>query len=263
MARRGYKGSSVATSLSAGITSGDTTIALVDGSSLPSGSAPFVVTIDLGLAGEEKVLAGGRTGNNLTSCTRGYDGTSAADHSSGATVRHTISAVDLDEANAHVNASTGVHGIAGAVVGTTDAQTLTNKIITQAQTHYSPDTDVSASSIHHTLGTGANQAAAGNHTHSSGVMSNLGGAAQFQAGTDSATITAALTGTDSVTFGTAFTNTPKVFVEINSPAPTGGLNFVHAVTSVSTTGFTVTFTRSDGGVIATTAITYSWFAVGS
>jgi hypothetical protein len=37
---------------------------------------------------------------------------------------------------------------------------------TQAQSHTSPDTDVAPGSLHHTLGTGANQAAAGNHTHS-------------------------------------------------------------------------------------------------
>lgn len=36
---------------------------------------------------------------------------------------------------------------------------------TQAQSHGSPDTDVATTSLHHTLGTGANQAAAGNHNH--------------------------------------------------------------------------------------------------
>lgn len=37
--------------------------------------------------------------------------------------------------------------------------------LTQANTHQSPDTDVAANSLHHTLGTGATQAAAGNHAH--------------------------------------------------------------------------------------------------
>lgn len=37
--------------------------------------------------------------------------------------------------------------------------------LAQANTHESPDTDVGLTSLHHTLGTGANQAAAGNHTH--------------------------------------------------------------------------------------------------
>lgn len=38
-------------------------------------------------------------------------------------------------------------------------------VLPQAKTHESVDTDVSIASIHHTLGTGANQAAAGNHAH--------------------------------------------------------------------------------------------------
>ncbi len=37
--------------------------------------------------------------------------------------------------------------------------------LVQANTHESADTDASDSSIHHTIGTGAHQAAAGNHTH--------------------------------------------------------------------------------------------------
>lgn len=36
---------------------------------------------------------------------------------------------------------------------------------TQAQSHGTSDTDSSTTALHHTLGTGANQAAAGNHTH--------------------------------------------------------------------------------------------------
>lgn len=38
--------------------------------------------------------------------------------------------------------------------------------LTQANTHQSPDTDAGTTSLHHTLGTGANQSAAGNHNHS-------------------------------------------------------------------------------------------------
>lgn len=37
--------------------------------------------------------------------------------------------------------------------------------LVQANTHQSPDTDSSATALHHTIGTGANQGAAGNHTH--------------------------------------------------------------------------------------------------
>ena len=37
--------------------------------------------------------------------------------------------------------------------------------LTQANTHQSPDTDTATSSLHHTIGTGATQSAAGNHHH--------------------------------------------------------------------------------------------------
>jgi hypothetical protein len=65
------------------------------------------VTLDYGASsGEEKVLCSARSGDSFTIVTRGYDGTAATGHSAGAAVRHTISAVDLDEANAHVNDTT-------------------------------------------------------------------------------------------------------------------------------------------------------------
>lgn len=40
----------------------------------------------------------------------------------------------------------------------------TNKLL-QVNTHQSPDTDTASTAIHHTIGSGATQAAAGNHTH--------------------------------------------------------------------------------------------------
>lgn len=38
----------------------------------------------------------------------------------------------------------------------------------QSESHGSPDTDTATTALHHTIGTGANQAAAGNHTHTQG-----------------------------------------------------------------------------------------------
>lgn len=46
----------------------------------------------------------------------------------------------------------------------------TQKLV-QANTHESPDTDTAAGSLHHTIGAGANQAAAGNHSHAGGAPS--------------------------------------------------------------------------------------------
>lgn len=48
---------------------------------------------------------------------------------------------------------------------THDGTTRNGPKLTQANTHQSPDTDTAATALHHTIGTGANQGAAGNHTH--------------------------------------------------------------------------------------------------
>lgn len=200
MARRSYRGNSVATVLSTGISAVDTTATVTDGSGLPVGTNPFVITVNINKTGEEKILVSGRSGNTLSGLTRGYDGTTAATHQPGESVIHTLSAVDLDEANAHVNAATGVHGLTGAMVGTTDAQTLTNKTLTQAQTHYSPDTDAATTSLHHTLGGGANQAAAGNHTHASSTGLGAAAAVATSETTSSGTYAALTTAGPAVTF---------------------------------------------------------------
>jgi hypothetical protein len=91
--------------------------------------------IGRGLATEEKILCSSRSGNTITvysdgiTTGRGADGTTIASHSNNAEIEHIFTATDADEANAHVNASSAVHGIAGSVVGTTDTQTLTNKTL--------------------------------------------------------------------------------------------------------------------------------------
>jgi hypothetical protein len=45
---------------------------------------------------------------------------------------------------------------------------------TQAESHNTPDTDSATSSLHHTIGTGATQAAAGNHAHSGTTLALTG-----------------------------------------------------------------------------------------
>lgn len=82
----------------------------------------------------------------------------------GSTARH---GSKLAQVNTHQSADTdsatsALHHTLGTGANQAASGTHTH---TQATSHNSPDTDSATSSLHHTLGTGANQAAAGNHVH--------------------------------------------------------------------------------------------------
>ena len=124
MSRREYKGAATPCTIVSTITSSSTTITISDATNWPTGS--FSLVIDPGLAGEEKVLITSRTATTLTVTTRGYDNTTASAHTTGAIIYPVPTAVDFDEANSHVNSSSGVHGLTGSVVGDADTQTHYN-----------------------------------------------------------------------------------------------------------------------------------------
>lgn len=131
MARRGYAGGAVSTTTTVAVNSTDLSVTISSATGWPSGTDEFYITFDRGGANEERALCT-RTGTTLTfasTAKRGVDGTAASSHVSGTAIEHTLAAVDADEANEHVNTTTG-HGATGAVVGTTNTQTLTNKTLT-------------------------------------------------------------------------------------------------------------------------------------
>jgi hypothetical protein len=106
------------------------------GANLMGGKTPVVgetytVVIDPDTALEEIVDVSNYASGNTLTIARGIDGSTAVAHSAGAIVRHMVIGRDLSEANTHIEATTG-HGATGAVVGTTNTQTLTNKTIDAA-----------------------------------------------------------------------------------------------------------------------------------
>lgn len=130
MTRRHYANTAAPTTLSGGIGAGDVTFPVGSLTGYPA-SFPYLAVIDrtTNPTSAELVLVTAATGSTPT-VTRAQGGTSAATHNAGASFEHVSAAIDFDEANAHVNATSGVHGLAGSVVGTTDTQTLTGKTLT-------------------------------------------------------------------------------------------------------------------------------------
>jgi len=134
MTTRKYSSRAQQTTLSSSITSGDVTMTVGSGANLMGGKTPavgetYTVVIDPDTALEEIVDVSNYASGNTLTIARGIDGSTAVAHSAGAIVRHMVIGRDLSEANTHIEATTG-HGATGAVVGTTNTQTLTNKTLT-------------------------------------------------------------------------------------------------------------------------------------
>lgn len=125
---RYYSSIAQQTTLTSGITSSGTTMIVAATTGFP-GSLPYILAVDYGANNEELVLVTGVAGTTLT-VTRAYDNTSGSSHNPGAVVRHVAAAIDHTDSRTHEAATSGVHGVTGSVVGTSDTQTLTNKTVT-------------------------------------------------------------------------------------------------------------------------------------
>jgi hypothetical protein len=102
--RKEFVGGAPATTVVGSTTDVATSLALASATGWPTATTnPFVAVIDRGLATEEKILVGARTGTACSSITRGYDDTLAQAHSSSAPIEHVIDASTIDQANRLAN----------------------------------------------------------------------------------------------------------------------------------------------------------------
>lgn len=99
MARRNFVNGAPLLTLSSGVNAAAVTLTVSSTSGYPA--APFTLALERGTVNEEVVLCTGLTATTFT-VTRGWDGTTAKTHASGAIVEHTTTAADYDDANAHV-----------------------------------------------------------------------------------------------------------------------------------------------------------------
>lgn len=103
MALRNYSSTAAPTSLTSLVsasTPGNTdTLNVAATAGFPS--VPFTIGVDRGTADEEAMLVTAVTATTMT-VERGYDGTSAVEHLSGAAVEHCVLREDYADANAHI-----------------------------------------------------------------------------------------------------------------------------------------------------------------
>lgn len=101
-----FDGGAEKTSLTNPINTTATSFTVVDASTFPAGTNPFVIVVDRGLATEEKMLIGSRIGNSFNVLERAYDGSSAQAHALGSVVEHILDAFTVEQANRYVNLQT-------------------------------------------------------------------------------------------------------------------------------------------------------------
>lgn len=103
MARKYFSNTAVATTLSANISNSDSSLTVASSTGYPA--VPFTLAINAGTSSEEIIKVGAKSGTTFSTLTRGYNGTTARAHTSGASVKHVAVAEDFDNLYTHTHTS--------------------------------------------------------------------------------------------------------------------------------------------------------------
>ena len=239
---RNYTSISEAKTLTANVTNVATQITLNNVTGLPS--APYVLVLSPDTANEEAVLVtvdqAGVTSPTLK-VTRGIEtGATAKTHTIGNTVKHMIVGSDLQSSQDHIDDTTTAHGATGAVVGTTNTQTLTNKTLTTPKINENVTLTATSTELNVLDGIPATLTAT-----ELGYVDGVTSAIQTQIDTKAPLASPTFTGTPLSTTAASGTNTTQI-------ATTA---FVQSTVAIpvynAQTGTTYTFVLSDAGKTVT------------
>ena len=258
---RKYSSVSLETEVVGSLTTTATTITVANATNLLGGINPasinttddFIVVLEPETSSEEIVRVTSISSNTLT-VVRGYDGSTGKTHTSGAKVRHMAIGEDMRNAAAHVEA-TAAHGATGAVVGTTNTQTLTNKTISGSSNTFSnipnaATTAVSTNNANQIVsrdGSGnfaANQITAnltGTVTGNASTATTLATARDFQIVGDVEASAQSFNGSGNVTLTTSIATGAIVNADVNASANIAATKIAGTAITAADTG-TVTST---------------------
>lgn len=257
MARRYFSNITGTGTLSGAIGTSDTSVATTGFTSTPT--TPFPAVIDRGLAAEECVLVTANAGGTLT-VQRGYDGTAASSHSAGAVIEHAIIAEGPNKWDAHVEQTSGMHGVTGEIVGTTATQTVTDKThqesVYEAQNTTSPGSGpLFAATVDNTSRTGFEADTTGIAASGKALVVVQSGSDRFRVNADGSVLLAPsgtptwaadITGNQRITGGQTVTGTSTVGALSSSGAVSGAtLDASGNVTIGGTLGITGSTTAAD------------------
>ena len=248
---RKYSSVSLETEVVGSLTTTATSIVVANATNLLGGINPasitstddFIVVLDPETSSEEIVRVTAVSSNTLT-VVRGHDGSTGKTHTSGAKARHMAIGEDMRNAASHIEA-TAAHGATGAVVGTTNTQTLTNKTISAASNTISEIANANiaaAAAIADTkLGT-ISTANKVQNTATTATASNSGSAivsrdssGNFSAGVITANVTGALTGNASTATTLATGRDFQIVGDVEASAQSfNGSGNVTLTTSIAT-----------------------------